>query len=188
MRTILLIGISIVISTSTWRASAQSEPVPPGELIESARRIAGYFHRNYILDPDPVYTDKDVDSGHNKWWMAWCNSSEFEFVIEYDLESKMFIGISDCISYRANQASRKAGALISVTADQANTNVQNLHKYLQLEGDWRAVYTFLSTSNNLSTTWVCNYSLYVNGFYSRQECIVGKVNAYSGLIDGWNRT
>lgn len=187
MKPIILMAIALAIPTATWRASAQSNPVPPTQLVVSAKQIAAYLNHNYIVDPNRTDLSQNPYTDHNLWNLGWGNTSDDYFDVEYDLENSMLLSVHDDISFTANLASKRVGAPISVTASQANQVVVNFHQFLGIGGDWRAVNTFLCPANLSWTLWYCKYSLFVNGYYSREESILGEVNAYAGTLDGWVR-
>ena len=187
MKPIILLGILLALTTQTWRASAQSNSVPPTQLVDSARQIAAYLNHNYTSDPDSTDLSQDVYTDHNLWFLSWGNNSGDSFDLDFDLENNCLMDMSDGFARNASKASKLSGAPISVTAAQANQVVQNFHQFLGLGEDWRLVDTFLSPTNGKWRLWYCKYSLFVNGYYSREESVFGRVNAYSLTMDSWVR-
>ena len=187
MKPMIFLGILLALTTQTWRTSAQSDPVPPTQLVDSARQIAAYLNHSYPNDPDSTSLSQDAYTDHNLWLLTWGNNSGDSFDVRFDLENNSLIDMSDGFALNASIASKHSGAQVSVTAAQANQVVDNFHQFLGLAGDWRAVDTFLSPTNGKWRIWYCKYSLFVNGYYSREESVFGRVNAYSTTMEGWDR-
>ncbi len=187
VKNIILLAIALAISTLTLGAHSQSNPIPPTQLVASVKQLATYLNHNYQVDPNNTNLDQNIYTDHNVWYLAWWGSNGSDFEVDYDLENNMLINLNDYITLRANETSKRTGATATVTATQARQTVQNLHQFLGIAGDWRSIDTFLSPPNGAWTVWYCKYSLFVNGYYSREENMIGDVNAYDGTMTGWVR-
>ena len=187
MKLTIFFGIASMLLIQTVSSYAQPDPVPPANLANATKQLALYLNHNFAGDPNFASIDQNLYSNHTLWEIDYLIPGLDGFITEYDLENNCLIRVSDDIVRTSSEASKLAGAPISVTAAQAKQVAQNLHQFLAIGGDWRSVDTFLSFPNSDWTCWYFKYSLFVNGYYSREENALGGVNAYDGRLIRWVR-
>ena len=187
MKLTIFFVLASMILIQTVSLSAQTDPVPPANLVNFTKQLALYLNHNYADAPILSDVDQNIFTDHTIWEMTYWTSAQDNFITQYDLENNCLIRVTDKLIRSNSIASKLAGAPISETSAQANLVVQNFHQFLGIGGDWRSVDTFLSPPNSDWTCWYCKYSLFVNGYYSREENAIGAVNAYDGRLINWVR-